>query len=268
MIAAALFRHLVWRQGAFLAVSALLLALFQLLICAAVSSANLGDALETLFRSLPPGLQNLKATQFVGGFSERGLVAFGWNHPVTHALGTAAAIVLASRAVAGEIESGAVELLLSQPFSRATYFFTHVLFALVALGILALSGIAGTSLGQVVFHRPLFGGGPLLRVGLAYFLLLCAWFGLTLAFSSVGQEGGRVAGFGFLLALGSFLAQGIGLLWSDAAFILPWTVHHYFSPQILLLGDESQLRSRLTLLALAAAGMTVAAWRFRRRDLP
>jgi len=268
VIAAALFRHLVRRRGAFLGVSALLLTLFQFLICAAVSSTNAGDALETLVRSLPPAVQNLIATQFFGGFSERGLVAFGWNHPVAHALGTAAAIVLASRAVAGEIESGAVELLLSQPFSRATYFFTHVLFALVALGLLALAGIAGTSLGQVVFHLPLFGGGPLLRLGLAYFLLLCAWFGLTLAFSSVGQEGGRVAGIGFLLALGSFFAQGIGLLWSDASFILPWTVHHYFSPQTLLLGEGASLRSCFTLLAVAVVGMTIAAWRFWRRDLP
>ena len=268
MIVANLFRHLVSRQGPFLVLCTGLIALFHFLICAAVASANLGAALETLMRSLPPALQSLVTTQFLGGLSERGLVAFGWNHPVSHAIGTATAIVLASRAVAGEIEGGAAELLFSQPFTRAAYFVTHVTFTLVALGCLSAAGIAGTRLGQAAFAKPLFGTGALLTLALDYFLLLCAWYGIALVFSAQGHEGGRVAGIGFLLAVVSYFAQAIGRLWSAAAFVLPWTLHHYFSPQAILVEGSTPLRPFLVLLAVAAIGITVAAWRFQRRDLP
>lgn len=268
MIAVNLLRHLASRQGPFLVICSGLFALFHFLICAAVSSANVGAALETLMRSLPPVLQNLVTSQFFGGMSERGLVAFGWNHPVAHAVGTAAAIVLGARAVAGEIEGGAAELLLSQPFTRSTYFATHVLFTLLALGLLSLAGVVGTSLGQAVFDMPLFGSGALLTLALDFFLLLSAWYGITLVLSSSGHEGGRVAGIGFLLAVVSFFAQAIGRLWGDAAFVLPWTPHHYYSPQTILVEGASSLRPLLILLAVAAAGIALAGWRFGRRDLP
>ena len=135
MTAVNLLRHIATRRAPFLVMAGLLLGWFQFLICAAVSSVDIGAAIQTLMNSLPPMLRELVATQFFGGLNERGLLAFGWNHPIAHALGTAVAIVLGSRAVAGEIETGAVELLLSQPLSRTTYLAMHVLFALVALAL-------------------------------------------------------------------------------------------------------------------------------------
>lgn len=268
MIVLNLLRHLAARQGPFLALCGGLFALFHFLICAAVSSANVGAALETLLRSLPPSMQNLVTTQFFGGLSERGLVAFGWNHPVSQAIGTAVAIVLAARVVAGEIESGAAELLFSQPLARGTYFVTHVLFTFFSLGLLSLAGVVGTCLGQAAFEMPLFSTGALLTLALDYFLLQTAWYGIALAFSSSGHDGGRVAGIGFLLAVASFFAQAIGRLWSDAAFVLPWTLHHYFSPQTILVESGSPWRLFLVLSGVTAAGIALAAWRFHRRDLP
>lgn len=268
MIALSLLRLVGRRQAPFLAASGLLFGLFQFLISAAVSSADIGAALAALMSSLPPAVRGILETQFFGGLSERGLLAFGWNHPIAHALGTAAAIVLASRAVAGEIESGAVEVLLTQPLSRATYFATHAAFALLALALLGLAGAAGTLVGQAVFRMQPFGAGLLLRLAFNYFLLQSAWYALALAISSFAREAGQVAGIGFLLAVLSYFGQVIGRLWDDAAFVLPWTLHHYFSPQRILVEPASLLGSTATLLAVAAVGVGVAAWRFRRRDLP
>ena len=267
MIAFNLLRHATLRQLPFLGICGLLLGLFQFMICAAVSSANVGPALETMIRSLPPALQNVLTSQF-GGLSERGLLAFGWNHPIAQALGTAVAIVLAARAVAGEIESGAVEFLLGQPLSRTTYFATHVAFALTALASMSLIAMAGTWIGLGVFHKPLFGAQQLLAVALNYFLLQSAWFGLTLLFSVHGHEGGRIAGIGFLIALGSYFGQVVGRLWSDAAFVLPWTLHQYFSPQAILLEGAPVTTSIATLGAVTIVGIGLAAWRFQHRDLP
>jgi putative exporter of polyketide antibiotics len=268
MIDASLMRLLLGRRAPFLALCSLLLGGFQALICAAVGSADVGGALQTLLHSLPPFLQELVTSQFFGGLSERGLIAFGWNHPIAHALGTAVAIVLGAHAIAGESESGALELLASQPLSRGCYLRTQVLFALLALALVTLVGLGGTLAGQRAQHLEPFGALQLLRLGSNGFLLLTAWYAVTLALSAFGREGGRVAGIAFLIALVSYTGQVIGRVWQAAAWVLPWSLHDYFAPQTLLLGNPSMLRPLATLLAVTLAGVSLAAWRFARRDLP
>jgi ABC-2 type transport system permease protein len=268
MIERTLLRLLIVRRAPFVGVCAALLGGFEFLICAAVGSADVSGALQTLLQSLPPFAQELVTSQFLGGMSARGLLAFGWNHPIAHALGTAAAIVLGARAVAGESDGGALELLASQPLSRGRYLRAQLLFACLALAVVTLAGIAGTVVGQRVQHLEPFGGLQLLRLGSNFFVLLCAWYAITLVLSVFGREGGRVAGIAFVVALISYIAQAIGRMWPAASFVLPWSLHDYFAPQSLLLGTASIARPVVTLLAVTVAGVCLAAWHFQRRDLP
>jgi ABC-type transport system involved in multi-copper enzyme maturation permease subunit len=263
-----LLRLLAARHAAFLAASAVLLGLFQYLICAAVASVDVGGALQVVMQSVPPLLRGLVETQLFGGLTPRGLLAFGWNHPVAHALGTAPAIVLAARAIAGEAERGTIELELAQPLRRSIYLAAHVGFAAWALTMVTVAGIAGTLIGQRVFGLPGFRPGVVAALGIDYLLLQFAWFAVTLLFSAWGREGGRVAAIGFLVALVSYFAQVIGQLWEHAAFVLPYTLHDYFSPRDLLVDGTSVLQPALVLLAVSVVGVGTAAWRFATRDLP
>ena len=268
MPTANLLRHLAVRHAPFLIASAVLLAAFQFLICAAVSSVDVSGALEAMVRSLPPLLQEIVASQLFGGFTPRGLLAFGWSHPVTHALGSAVAIVLAARAVAGESETGAIELLLSQPISRGAYFAAHAGFALAAIAALSASGVLGTVVGQSVFGIERFGVGPLLRLGLAYALLQGAVFGIALLLSAFGREGGRVASGGFLIVLISYFGEAMGRLWNKAAFIRPWTLHEYFPPHDILVRGLGIGRPAAVLGSVLAVSLLLSWARFRIRDVP
>ena len=127
-----LLRALVARHAAFVALSGLLLAAFQFLICAAVASVDVSGRARDA-----PGVAAADAA------------GHGLRHAVRRVLGArparlrlertrsrrrsgaAVAIVLAARAVAGEAETGAIELLLSQPLSRGRYFAAQAGFALV-----------------------------------------------------------------------------------------------------------------------------------------
>ncbi len=263
-----LLRAMAARHAAFVLLSGLMLAGFQFLICAAVASVDVSGAIETLLQSLPPMLQSVVSATLFGGFSVHGLLAFGWNHPVAQAIGAAVAIVLAAGAVAGETESGAIELLLSQPLSRARYFAAQAGFALAVLALLGLAGVGGTLLGQHVFRLEPFAGAALARLGASYLLLQCAWFGVTLLFSAFGRAGGRAAGAGFLVALASYVVQVIGQLWERAAWLAPFTLQHYFRPQDVLVRGAGIARSAAVLLGVTLLTTAVAWWRFRRRDLP
>jgi ABC-2 type transport system permease protein len=263
-----LLRWLAARNAFFLLATAALLAAFQYFICLAVASVNIGGALQAVLGNLPPALRRAAMAQLFGGASPQGLLAFGWNHPVAHALGAALAILLGSRAIAGEIESGALELHLAQPLRRAGYLAAQIGFALAALGLLTAAGLAGTLVGQGVYDLPRFPAAVLARLAAGFWLLQCAWFALALALSSFGREGGRVASRAFLLALASYFGQVIGLLIPRAAPILPCTLHHYFAPQAILI-ERAPVAGDLAVLAgVAAVGLAAAGWRFGRRDVP
>ncbi len=261
-------RRLAWRNAPFVLASAGLLGLFQFLIAAAVASVDVSGALQALLDTLPPFLQSVVATQLFGGLSTGSLLAFGWNHPIAHALGAAVAILLGANAVAGEIETGAMELVLGQPLSRARYLAAHVVFGALALAVTAGVGLLGTLLGLRAFALGPYPPAALARLGLGYGALQWAWFGIALALSSRGREGGRAAGAAFLLALVSYLAFVIGTVWKRAAFVLPYSLHHHFMPRAILVDGAGVGPAAMLLGAVGLAGVCAAWWWFRHRDLP
>ena len=263
-----LLRLLLVRHAGFVALSAALLGGFQWLICAAVASVVASGALGASSQSLPPLMQALRSEQFLGDLSRRSLLAFGWAHPIAQALGAAVAIVLAAQAVAGESESGTIELTLGQPLARRAYLAAQAVFALAALAFVTLAGLAGTVAGARAFGLEVFGAGALARLGLDYLALLAALYGLTLAFSAFGREGGRVALAGFLVALLSYLVHVIGTMWAPWEPLVPWTLHAWYAPRDILVRGAGVARPVATLLAVALAGGGLAWWRFERRDLP
>ncbi len=263
-----LLRLLLARHGLFVAVCGALLGGFEWLICAVVASVDVTGALGTLVQSMPSLLQTMVAEQFLGDFSKSSLLAFGWAHPIAQALGAAVAIVLAAQAVAGRVEDGTIELTLAQPLARRRYLAAHVLFALLALVFVTLAGLTGTVAGGHAYGLEPFRARELARLGLDYFALLCALYGLTLAFSAFGREGGRVATAGFLVALVSYLVHVIGSMWEPWKPLVPWTLHAWYVPRDILAQGKAIARPLGTLLGVGLAGLAVAWARFARRDLP
>lgn len=263
-----LLRRLARRHLSFLLTCGALLAGFELVVCAVVGNVDVGGLLSDLAPALPPFFQALLSQQALVRVNATGLIAFGWNHPIVHALGGAVAVVLGSRAIAGEIERGTIELVLAQPVSRLRYFTAHVVFGAIALTAIAAAGLAGTVAGQRAFALPQIGFQALASLGGSFVALQASIFGLTLLLSAFGREGGRVAAAGFCVALVSFLLQVVATLWSDAAFLLPWSLHGYYVPRAVLTSGTVSIEDAGILLAVAVVGVAGAAWRFLHRDLP
>ncbi len=262
-----LLRLLAVRNGFLVLVSAALFGVFEILICAVVTTLDLDTFLQEVMSAAPPFFSAMIGEQF-GGMTLRGILAFGWNHPVVLALGGATAIVLGSRAVAGEIDGGAVELLMTQPVSRARYYAAHATFGAAALALLTLAGIGGTLAGQRLYGLDPFGARELALVGSEYWLLNLAWFGLALAFSARGREGGAVATAVFFLALASYLVNAIGSVLDSVAFALPFSLYSWFSPKEILVERVAQSGSIAVLGSVALLAALAGAAILQRRDLP
>lgn len=263
-----LLREGLRRHGVFLLTCTVLLGAFEYLVCAIISKVDLSGAMENLLVSLPPALREMMREQLFGGFTARGMLAFGWNHPVPHALGGALAIVLASRAVAGEIGEGTMELVLAQPVSRRRYLLARTSFGLGALAVLAAGGVAGTLAGLRVFGLDPLPAGRAFALAASYFLAQSAWFGATLAFSAWHREASAVSSVAFSVAMASYVLQVIGRLWSPATPLLPLSLYHYHAPETILSRGGLAGPSVAVLLGVALAGLALAQWRFERRDIP
>ena len=261
-----ILRRLAGRHRTFLVVTGLVLALFQLLICAIVGSVDLGTAFEQIRTFAPPALLPFLEQSMIR--SPQGMLAFGWSHPITHALVTAVSITLAARAIAGEVEHGAIELILAQPISRARYFAAHVTFGVAAITLITLSGIIGSAMGRQLFDLAPIGIADAWRLTLSLVLLQGSIYAMTLLLSAFGRENGQVALGGVLLAVVSYLIEVISSMWSKAAFLHPYALHSYYDPRRVLTEGQFPPASITVLTAFILITGTAAFVRFRARDLP
>ena len=261
-----IMRRQLERNWMFLFAALLVLGGFEFLLCAMVASVDVESAFNQITKFAPPVFRAMIEQNLMGG-SPAGVLAFGWNHPVAHALLAAVAIALPARAIAGEVENGAIELVLAQPVSRAQYFGAHLLFGLCALSAVLAAGLLGAAIGQQVFSLNAF-GWRLAALFLNALLLQLAIYALTLLASAFGREAGRVALVGVLVAVLSYLINAIAVLWSKAEFAKPYSLHSYFDPRQILVQDHLAAASVIILAAVAAIATAAAFLRFARRDLP
>lgn len=260
-------RRLARRYLVFLIAAIVVLAGFQLIIPAVISTLNLPAMLGGVLALLPPTVGAALGEQVFGGMSATGLLAFGWNHPITHAAGTAVAVVLGARAIAGEIETGTLELVLAQPISRAAYLAGNLLFGFGALLALCSIGVLGTLLGTRIFDIAVSTLG-IARVAANFLLLLFALYAATLLASAFMREGGRALGVGVLLAVISFLVLTVALLWPQAAALQSYTLHSYYNSRDVLVSGRIPFRSVAVLGSWIALCLAGTYWRFSTRDVP
>jgi len=262
-----LLRRLLARNRGLLIGCAMIVGGFQFIICAILVGLDLETTLEQVMAFAPPIFRAMIEQTMPGGSGES-LLAFGWNHPITQAAVSAIAITFGARAVAGEVESGAIELVLAQPLSRASYLLGHIMFGVGAITLVVGAGALGMVAGQRVFGVEAFNAGSIAQLVVNLFLLVAALHALTLLVSVYGREMGRVAVVGVLFALVSYLVNIISTLWSKAQFARPFSLHSYYDPRAILVDANLPIKSVLVLSLFAAVCYGAAARAFATRDLP
>jgi ABC-type transport system involved in multi-copper enzyme maturation permease subunit len=99
-------------------------------------------------------------------------------------------------------------------------------------------------------------------------LLQTAFYCITLFFSILAREAGRVSVIAVLIAVISYLVNVIATLWTKAKFIRPYSLHTYYDPQEILVRSHLATTSIVVLLVCSLIFGAAAFGRFRVRDLP
>ncbi|MDH6133757.1 ABC-2 type transport system permease protein [Kitasatospora sp. MAA4] len=198
-----------------------------------------------------------------------GLLGGGLVHPFWIALQLTVIGSLAAAAVAADVESGTIELLMVRPISRnrllaertAALALASVALNAVATAVVAIGVVLSPRLHQAVSLSGVFVAGLL---GLAFTLCLA---GPALAVSAATSRRAYVIGATISFGAVGFAVNFVALAWSKAAGLRFVSPFHYYTPGDALAHGTIPWGSLAVLTAVGALGTAAAFRLLARRDL-
>ncbi len=261
-----LVRHSLRRARTLLIAGAVFLAIFQVFLILAARSLYNSGSFAQLGGLMPNFLQqwtNMAALSF------KGMVLFGYSHPLLELFLIAAAIGIATEPV-GEIESKFVDLIMARPVARSA----PVVRSIAILAAVTIGAVGSMWIGQSIGLRLFAPAGaevPAGRVSAALMLnlaaLILAWGGIALAIASLSRRRASAVAICGFLAFAMFVLDYVGRFWKAVATASRLSPFHYYSPFPLIGGAALPRIDLAVLLAIFFAGAAAAMVAYGRRDL-
>jgi ABC-2 type transport system permease protein len=247
----------------------ILVAFFQFLIIWLMSSIDYVPILEAFLNQLPPQMKIIFNQEFMNRLSMDGAAAFGFNHPIVLMVFGIVAIILPTRHIAGEIESGTLELLLSYPVSRSKLIISLAVSSATILVAIIIAGWIGSFSALIIFNHFSMGMiGQLLKIGLNLWILLCLITSYSLLISVYGREAGKAGLRSAGITLVFYFLNFIATLWESLGFTQVINPFHYYQPQKLMFGEQSFLLNASVLSITTVCFFVIAHLHLTRRDIP
>ncbi|MBT8375177.1 MAG: ABC transporter permease [Deltaproteobacteria bacterium] len=262
--------YFIWKSHrSFLLFSIFIISLFQFLILKLVTTIDYSSPIMYLMNQLPENVQAMFGEDFVSMLTVEGAAALALNHPLVLVILSIGAIIIPSRHIAGEIEAGTLELVLSFPVKRIRLLLNLFISGVVFLFLIIFCALCSSLLSINIFHQLTFVlFTKMLKIGCNLWLLFVFIMSLTLTLSSFEKEGSkvgiRVAG----IALVFYLLHYLSSLWDAIKFTKPFNIFTYYQPQDLMTGQRSFLLHLLVLSCLIVLCLIVSIYQFNHRDIP
>lgn len=177
-----------------------------------------------------------------------------------------AAIALATRPVAGDLDRGFLEIALSTPLSRVRYLATAIAGQAVALAVLAAATVGGIFVGGLLMGAP-FDGWRFFLAGIHAFAFACVMAGVTTLLGVAILDRGRAAGIAAALVLGTYLLDAASKVWPEVATVAELSPFHHFVTRTIIDDGTFPIGDFVLLLVVAIVAWVGALVLFRRRDL-
>ena len=199
----------------------------------------------------------------------KGMVSFGYFHPVVCILISGLAMYLATEP-AHEVESGLVDIELARSMPRHRLLTRSLLLALAALsasvGVMAL----GTWMGARFFGAGNLGLPTLgVRLRLLANLLALGWClaGFALLVATLSRRWMTAFTTVMLTAVIAYMIDFLAIGWRPMHTIAWLSPFHYYPALSIIAGDAETGRDLAVLFGAATVFIALAYWQFQRRDL-
>lgn len=244
-------------------------AAFVFLLALAGTYTALGGAAglaQSFGRRTPAFFSAFAGSRNVNLFTPANFVGFGFLHPLFLVLTLTVGISIGAAAVAGDIETGRVELLYPCPIRRATVLNARLaVWAGMQIAVIA-AGVAGSWAGTRLSHD-LSGVDPMLyaRLAAAYLPLAAVFGAVAFLASAMTRTRSHALSAAVGLAALAYLVNFVALLWHPVAWAQRLTPFGYYTP--LDSPDRVDLANVAILLSVAVVLLVAAQWWLQRRDL-
>ncbi|MEV7521854.1 ABC transporter permease subunit [Streptomyces sp. NPDC091371] len=198
-----------------------------------------------------------------------GLLGAGLVHPFWIAMQLTAIGSLAAAAVAADVESGTIELVMVRPVTRSRLLAERA--AALGIAVLALNAAATLTVAAGVWlspdiHRAVPLSGVLAAGVMGCGFALCV-AGPALAVSAWGRRRAQVVGVTIAIGAVGFAVNFIALAWSPAAPLRYVSPFHYYTPGDALAGGQVLWPQFGVLAAVGVLGLAWGHALLLRRDL-
>jgi ABC-2 type transport system permease protein len=247
------------------------LFIFEFVQPLVANSLGGGEGIATLFERLPPAFQAVMKTQpeFIALSGLAGYLSLGFSHPIYFVLTSTVLLALITRSLAGELESGTVQIALSRSVSRSSIYVSRLLavaIAILSISVITFSGMVagiliGNPDGEIIYSH-------LIPTAISASFLLWAIAGVTLAISAWSNTTSQAVGYatGFLVV--SFVLDYLAGLWSVIEPFDFVSIYSYFDPATALVNGDLSASDLIVLGSVGTIGVIAGLLIFRNRDLP
>ncbi len=236
---------------------------------------NITHRIEARMKEVTGGGPPLRMLRGLGGssmdFTTAAIEMAFWNHPFVLLMFAVWSIARGSTSVAGEIERGTMDMILSRPITRFTYLSAQVASALVALFFLVGSMIVGNQVGA---HYNSLNDPPTLLVLAKPALNLVAFgaiiYGYTFFLSTLDLVRWRPNLIASVVTLAGFIAQILANIPSleDYKWLEHYSIFKAYNPVEVVTKGETFAFNTGILSLIGLVGLVLGYICFLRRDLP
>ncbi|MFQ5585008.1 MAG: ABC transporter permease subunit, partial [Calditrichia bacterium] len=231
----------IWKSHRGLAIfSILFITALQFLIIFLITSFDTAPIISAILKQIPQRFRILFGEQLVSMLSVRGAAAFGFNHPMVITLLSINAIIIPTRHISGEIESGTLELLMAYPLSRTKLLLSLWFSGGLYLFIIVFCALAGSLTGIAIYDQltpELI--TKMCQIGINLWLLFLLIMSYTLLISTFGKEGSKTGMSGAFVLLLFYFLFFISSVWDLLKFTQTFNIFTYYQPQKLMFGLRS-----------------------------
>ncbi len=252
-----------WRS--FLLLNGLLI-LFAMLNLWVIAVMNADNTIAQIMQQMPTVFRSAIGVEDVRRITSQHFMLLSFTHPLPLVIILTFVVGLASRALAGEIESGTIELLLSRSVTRLQIVLSNMTVLITGLTIMILTtyfGIWGSAQHFDLLFPPMI----FRRVLINFYLFHLTIGSIALAISSAKCERGRVLSLTIGFILVQFFMDFFGRTISALKFMKYSTIFSCFDPLQILLTRRLDVLHLVILIVISAACFGFSIYHFNRRDI-
>ena len=242
--------------------------LFQLIVCGIVHDNEKVKAFLQYINLLPGFIKTMMGGEALQLGNIAGLISIGYQEPFVLFLYMLYAVGVPTTLLAGEVQNGNMELILSRPTTKThVYICTGLItiagmFALVL--VMFLGTVVSTNLYEFEQEVPLY---AFFKLAIAGGILAATVGGIALLTAACFR---RVTAISLTVAflVVNYFTEIVSEWWPVMKPLTPFTVFYYVNPQLILGKSVWPIRDMAVLLTLLAVSTLLGGILWQRRDLP